>query len=125
MDTYTFDSGWQQKGTWTVPAAPPAVVSVAPGSGGGSSQIFSFLYSDPRGYAAINSLLTIINSSLSGSSACYLLYYPGPNIFYLMNDGGTAWSGPLALGASGSLQNSQCTINTVAVRPVLRQRDAT
>src|SRR4029077_53633 len=72
------NSGWQQRGTWTVPTVAPTLVSVAPSSGSGSSQTFSFVYSDVKGYASITSLLTIINSSLSGSAGCYLLYYPGP-----------------------------------------------
>jgi hypothetical protein len=104
-------SGWQQGGTWTVPAGPPVPVSVAPSSGSGSSQTFSFVFSDQKGYAAITSLLTIVNSSLSASGGCYLLYYPGPNVFYLANDAGTAWLGPVALGQAGSLQNSQCTVD--------------
>jgi hypothetical protein len=104
-------SGWQQGGSWTVPAGPPALVSVTPSSGSGSSQTFSFVYSDPRGYAAITSLQTVINSSLSGSAGCYLLYYPGANVFYLSNDAVTAWLGPVALGQPGSLQNSQCSVD--------------
>jgi hypothetical protein len=105
------DSGWQQRGSWTVPAVPPTVVSVTPNSGSGSSQTFSFVYADTRGYASVGSVLTIINSSLSVSGACYFLYYPGPNVFYLANDAVTAWLGPAALGTTGSLQNSQCTID--------------
>jgi hypothetical protein len=112
IDGYTLDSGWQQKGTWTVPAAPPTLVSVTPSSGSGSSQTFSFLYSDQKGYTSITTLQTIINSSRSASSGCYLLHYPLANVFYLSNDAGTAWLGPVALGQAGSLQNSQCTVNT-------------
>ena len=112
VDGYTLDSGWQQKGAWTVPAAPPTFFSVTPNSGSGSSQTFSFLYSDQKGYASITTLQTIINSSLWASAGCYLLHYPGANVFYLSNDAGTAWLGPVALGQAGSLQNSQCTVNT-------------
>jgi hypothetical protein len=112
MDAFDgLDSGWQQRGSWTVPAVPPTVVSVTPNSGSGSSQTFSFVYADTRGYASVGSVLTIINSSLSVSGACYFLYYPGPNVFYLANDAVTAWLGPAALGTTGSLQNSQCTID--------------
>ena len=105
------DSGWQQRGSWTVPAGPPTAVSVTPSSGNGSNQTFSFVYSDTKGHGAITTLLTVINSSLNASGGCYLLYYPGPNVFYLANDAVTAWLGPVALGTSGSLQNSQCTVN--------------
>src|SRR5204862_359999 len=116
-DGYTVDSGWQQKGTWTVPGGAPTLVSVTPSSGGGSSQTFSFLYSDSKGYASITTLQTLINSSLSASAGCYFLHYPGANVFYLSNDAGTAWLGPAALGSAGSLQNSQCTVNVGSSSP--------
>ena len=105
------DSGWKQIGAWTVPVGPPTLVSVTPSSGSGSSQTFTFVYSDSQGYAAITALLTLVNSSLSGTAGCYLLYYPGSNAFYVANDAGTAWLGPMALGSPGSLQNSQCTVD--------------
>src|SRR5207244_704468 len=49
------DSGWQQRGSWTVPGAsgPPSPVSVAPSSGSGTSQTFTFITSHPAGYTAI------------------------------------------------------------------------
>jgi len=105
-------SGWQQRGTWTVPTGPPTIVSVTPSSGSGSSQTFSFVYSDQKGYASITTLQTIINSSRSVSASCYLWHYPGTNALYLSNDAGTGWLGPVALGSAGSLQNSQCTVDT-------------
>ena len=86
-------------------------VSVTPNAGSGNSQAFSFVYSDPKGYAAISSVSAIINGSLSGTGGCYFLYYPGANFFYLANDAGTAWLGPVAFGSATSLQNSQCTVD--------------
>ncbi len=112
--TDTADSGWLQLGTWTVPAGAPVPVSVTPNSGSGSSQTFSFVYSDPKGYSSIVSASTIISSSGSAASSCYLLYYPGAKILYLANDSGTAWVGPVTLGQTGSIQNSQCVANVAA-----------
>ena len=104
-------SGWQPEGTWTVTVSPPAPVSVTPGSGSGTSQTFSFVYADPRGYAALSMARVIVNSSTSPASACYFLYYPGSNILYLANDASSGWTGWATLGQTGTLQNSQCTIN--------------
>ena len=110
------DSGWQQKGAWTVPGAsgPPAPVSVSPSSGSGSSQTFSFVSSDPRGYAALSAVLVVVNATLASAGECYFLFYPGSNVLYLVNDAGSGWAGSIALGQSGTLQNSQCTINAAA-----------
>ncbi|HYW47671.1 MAG TPA: SBBP repeat-containing protein, partial [Bryobacteraceae bacterium] len=84
--------GWQSEGAWTVTVGPPAPVSVTPNSGNGTSQTFTFVFSDQQGYSGIIASL-IFNSSLSGGGACYLVYYPG-NVLYLVNDSGSGWTGP-------------------------------
>ncbi|HEY2018191.1 MAG TPA: hypothetical protein VGH38_32015, partial [Bryobacteraceae bacterium] len=117
MDAYDgSDSGWQQKGTWTVPGntGPPAPVSVTPNSGSGSSQTFSFVSSSPKGYGLLSTILVTINSTFSQSSGCYFLYYPGNRLFYLANDTATAWSGSATLGQNGTIQNSFCALNAAA-----------
>jgi hypothetical protein len=117
MDVYDgTDSGWQRKGTWIVPGAsgPPVAVSVTPSSGSGSSQTFSFVYSDPKGFAAIYNASAIINSSLSLAGGCYFTYSRAGNALYLANDASTAWLAPVILGQNGTTQNSQCTVNTAA-----------
>ncbi len=117
MEVYdgTGDSGWQQRGTWTVPGSgPPATVSVNPASGSGSSQAFSFVFSDPAGYAAILSAQILINNPMSVAGGCYLLYYRPANAIYLTNDAGTSWQTPVTLGQSGTLQNSQCSVNAAS-----------
>jgi hypothetical protein len=113
MEVYdTQDSGWLQKGAWTVNATPlMGPVSVTPASGSGSAQTFAFSYFDPNGASAIYSASAIIGSNLSGSGSCYLYYAMSNNSIYLANDAGTAWLTPLVLGQSGTVQNSQCSIN--------------
>jgi hypothetical protein len=108
------DSGWFQRGTWTVPAGTPQAVSVSPSSGSGSTQVFTFTYSDPRGYTAIGSTQTLIGSSLFASGSCYLFFNRYLNTIYLFNDAGTAWSSPVTLGQAGTLQNGQCALNAAA-----------
>jgi hypothetical protein len=116
MEAYNgMDSGWVQKGTWTVSTfVPLGPVSVTPDSGTGASQTFSFLFTDAQGYAAIQSTAMVINSSLTGAGGCYLLYYRGSNALYLANDASTAWLGPVFLGGSGTMANSQCSVSAAA-----------
>ncbi len=111
----TVGSAFTQKGTWTVPAVSgPVPVSVTPNSGSGSSQTFAFTFSDPAGAADINSAQIVINSSLATANSCFFyLYASGSNILYLANNAGTLQSG-LQVGATGTLQNSQCAVNVGA-----------
>src|SRR5207248_7844004 len=94
-------------GTWTVPAAAaPTAVSVTPSSGSGSSQTFAFVYTGPGTYVQV-----IVNNVLAWGSGCALTYYPGNNTLVLLNDAANSWMGPVTLGQSGTLQNSQCVVD--------------
>jgi hypothetical protein len=105
-------SGWQAKGTWSVPIAPDAsAVSVSPASGSGSSQLFSFLYSDLAGYADINWVQIHFQTQLVAPSACYLQYTRTTNVIQLVSDSGDGYAGSLAVGIAGTLNNSQCTLD--------------
>ena len=103
-------TGWQVVGSWTVSQALPVAVSVTPSSGSGASQVFAFAFSDSSGYAAISSVSILVNGSLAEAGGCYLIYYRSANMLYLANDDGTAWLSPIVPGSSGSVQNSQCTL---------------
>jgi uncharacterized repeat protein (TIGR01451 family) len=105
------NSGWTALGNWTVPAVPPQAVSVTPSTGTGSSNTFSFLYSDANGASDLGILQVVVNSSLSGYQGCYISIDPVHQTLLLLNDGATAWQGPITLPTSGTLANSQCTIN--------------
>ena len=110
----TLDTGWVQKGSWTVTATALAIVSVTPNSGTGGSQSFAFLYSDTKGYATISSAQVIINNPLTANHACYLFFNRAASLIYLTNDAGTAWQTPITLGQNTTLQNSQCTVSGAA-----------
>ena len=114
-----WSSGWQTVGTWSLSAPagspPPTSVSVTPNSGNGSSGAFAFLFTDPNGYADISSVAMNFGASNSTAGVCYLSYNPPPaNTLSLLNDAGTAAAGSQSLGTAGTLQNSQCSINTGA-----------
>jgi hypothetical protein len=93
---------------------PLTAVSVTPSSGTGSSQTFSFLFSDPDGYQDIAWTQIMIARGLPMASSCWLFYSRSSNQVFLANDSGAAWLGPLTLGTAGSLQNSQCAVHGAA-----------
>jgi hypothetical protein len=88
----------------------PDSISVTPNSGSGSAQIFTFAFSDPSGATDIVSAQMDINAQLSSTNACYFYYSRTSNALYLANDAG-AWQGPATIGSSGTLSNSQCSVN--------------
>jgi hypothetical protein len=119
----TQNSGWQALGTWNVPGsvpAGPAVGGVSPGRSTTMGQTFTFTFTDTNGYADLNVLDILTNSFLDGISACYVAYVPtGATTGYLYlvddaGDGGYVSGSPMLLSSGGTLQNSQCSINTAA-----------
>ncbi len=88
-----------------------------PGTGTGASQTFILHANDPNGYAYMPQMQLLFNplntppSQVSGAAACYIYYERAAASISLINDAGTAWLGPVALGSSSPLGNSQCTIN--------------
>jgi len=89
--------------------ATPSVVSVAPASGSGSTQTFSFVYSDPGGATNLARGLFLTNSALNAASACFAEYNRVTGNVGLVNDAGTAWT-YVPLSSSMFVQNSQCQI---------------
>lgn len=83
---------------------------VTPAYGTGTSQSMTFTFSDPRGTADLDVVNVLINNFLDGRNACYLAYSrPGGTLYLVADDGGTLLG--LALNGSGSVSNSQCTVN--------------
>jgi len=92
---------------------PPAPVSAEPASGSGTSQTFTFAFSDANGYQSIGVADILFASALDGRHACYVAFVQATSSVLLVDDAGDA-GGPyqgLVLPASGSIGNSQCTIN--------------
>jgi hypothetical protein len=105
--------GWTISGTWTpVSAAPVAVQSLTPNSGTGRSVVFAAVLADPNGAADLNEVFLLVNTSVKSANGCEVHYLPRTNQLTLLNDAGTAWLTPvLTPGGSGSVANSQCTLN--------------
>ena len=98
-------------GSLTVNATVPSAVSVTPSSGSGLSQVFSFQFADPQGYNNLSLLWFGFSSSTFATNGCKVQYAPRAKTLYLEDDTGTALLGPLTPGVSGTVSNSQCTLN--------------
>jgi hypothetical protein len=106
---------WQARGTWIVTTTGPTNVSVAPASGSGASQIFSFVFSDASGYADINWVQMIVGPQVISYNVCFVTYTRATNVLQLVVDaGGTFVGSGATLGVPGTLTNSQCTLNAGA-----------
>jgi hypothetical protein len=105
-------TGWQPKGTWTVPLTVQAV-SVTPASGSGTTQTFGLLFSDSAGAADLTSVSAVVSSTLTDVSSCEVDYYRASNTLKLVTDSGAQPSSSLTPG-SGTAQNSQCILNGAA-----------
>jgi hypothetical protein len=102
-------TGWLKVGTWTVTnAGPPAIVSLLPNSGNGSSVTFQATYSDPNGVGDLSQVQLIVGNN---NPDCNVSYQPRANLLYLANDAGTPISPGLTPGVAGTVSNSQCTLN--------------
>ena len=98
---------------------PPEPVSVSPDSGAGLSQTFTFLYADSAGGSDIKAAGIVINSTFSDLNGCFLYYSAGgANLLYLLSNAGALGSG-MTVGSSGTLSNSQCSVNVGASSAVL------
>ena len=104
-------SGWQAEGSWSVITAAPVNVSVAPVSGSGGTQAFSFVYSDPYGFADIFYVEALFQTQPVAQNACYVQYVPSNNTISLIADSGSGYAGSMTLGTVGTLSNSQCIVD--------------
>jgi hypothetical protein len=73
------NSGWQDRGDWTVPAGQTPVVtadSVTPNNGTGTTQTFTLAYSDTAGATDLGQLWVWVNETFAPSAAnSCMLYY--------------------------------------------------
>lgn len=104
-------TGWQQRGTWTISNATPTSDSVSPSSGAGATQTFTISLGDGNGYGDISQGYLLFNTAISASGSCWVAWDRASNSFMLMNDAGTTWSAPVAVGSPSTVQNSQCRFN--------------
>ena len=92
----------------------PAATAVSPGAGIGASQTFTFTFSDPSGYQNLEVVNVLMNNYLDGIQACYVAYSKYYGMLLLVDDGGDSagpYAGYLTVPSTGSMSNSQCTVN--------------
>lgn len=117
-------SGWGQRGTWTVGPDLVQVISLSPQYGSGAAQAFTLQYSDLAGAGDL-SIARVRFGYTSGDAAgtCSAWYDANAATIRLMNDAGV-WGSPVPLG-SGTLSNSQCTLNLASSTATLSGNDLT
>jgi len=109
----TPNTGWVQNGTYTVTAGGvPTADSVVPASGSGPTQRYSFQVSDQGGAGFVTDIAILFNTtSTSTTNACFILYDGVAQTLSLYWDNPSLGVTTVKLGASGTVSNSQCTMN--------------
>ena len=92
--------------------ASAAAISVTPNSGSGLTQSFTLQYSDSAGATSLGTVWAAFSSTTTNPapSSCAVSYSQATNSVSLENDAATASSGAV-LGSTGTLANSQCSVN--------------
>lgn len=104
-------SGWVQKGTWNI--TPISFSSLNPASGAGSTQNFTLTVNDSLGFTDISAVRLFVNTTtVNEGNACQITYYPGQNLFALLDNTATIWT-DVPAGSAGSASNNQCTLNGI------------
>ncbi len=96
-------------------SAPSAfsIAGVSPNSGSGSSATFSATVSYPTG-SSVYGVHILINSTLTGTDACWVQYYQSTGKMQLSYDNtpsSLTWQPAVALGTNTTEQNSECSVN--------------
>jgi hypothetical protein len=113
---------WTQKGTYTVLAAgAPIAQEVSPSGGFGVGAPFTFVIAERGGSSSLHAAWMLFSRGTPSdlNNSCYLFWNRGANTVYLAKDTANAgWMG-VGVGTTGSVSNSQCTLNgaTVVVGP--------
>src|SRR5579883_734652 len=87
----------------------PAIVSVSPSAAAGATQTLNVVVSDTAGYANLAGVNVLVGPTVDGTGACWIYYDATGGTLSLATDRGDAWN-QIAAGSSGTLQNSQCTL---------------
>ncbi|MCX6621634.1 MAG: hypothetical protein NTY38_11280, partial [Acidobacteria bacterium] len=118
-NTYLYlDGAWNRAGAWTIPM-PTSGTLMSPTSGAGAIQIFSGQFIYPEGFAGVADAALLVQAGTGSPHSCMMDYRLATNGFYLLNDAGNTWLGPISAGSSLILENSQCVLNGAACKSTL------
>lgn len=95
----------------SVAVSPLLTVAAIPNSGSGDDRVFAFRYSDAKGYKSLSLMFVSFSPTAHVEHACHVEYVRSSNKLYLKNDEGTAFLGPVTPGVTGTVSNSQCTLD--------------
>ncbi len=111
------NTGWAQRGTWTVTGGVPTAISVSPSAGTGSSLTnFVFAASDSSSGSNLSgaSILVTSGAPSNTANACYVVMNVTAGTVGLYADNGTTLN-TKPFGSSANLLNSQCAIGGASV----------
>lgn len=114
-DVNLTNSGWQCLGAWTpITNQTPLAESVTPSSGEGLNPTFEATVSDANTAADLRSVQLLVNAALSSVNGCHVIYRVAEQTLWLRDDEGRTWLGPVRPQSSGTLANSQCSLEAGA-----------
>jgi hypothetical protein len=139
IDKSNLNSGWQQVGTWNIPAPKPVtnkpeLIALTPTKGSGTSATFTAVFRHPDGAAGhyLGYLLILPTPnfvSFSANRTCLIEYNRISNGMRLINSEGTNWIGPpegvRVAPSTAPLSNDACTVNVAGSSAVLSGTDMT
>jgi Putative Ig domain len=96
--------------TWVVKGSLQPV-SVTPNAGSGAAQTFQFTFSDAKGASDMKTLWIQVNSTTAYPNSCAMTYDVATKRLQVVKDDATGWQGALIPGTTGTLQNSQCSVD--------------
>ena len=99
-------SDWQSAGATGPPIGGiPSADSAVTGAGN-----ITLKYSSKSGFQYLSAVALLVNSTVIAQNACLVYFVKSTGSFYLINDAGDTFLGPLTPGGAGTLVNSQCTL---------------
>ena len=113
----TINTGWVQRGTYTVTtmsAGVPSADSVSPEDSTGTTQTFTFVFSDSQDAANLSAAGMLFASSLSYPNSCFVIYDRRRGTVQLESDDVTGAS-EQPVGSPIHLKNSQCEVGATSV----------
>jgi hypothetical protein len=99
------DTGWVAK----VGISAVTADTVSPNSGGGASDVFTFVFSDTKNATNVQASAMLIGTDTSGVNACWMVFDRARGTISLLFDSPTG-SNAKPFGSTANIHNSQCAV---------------
>ena len=114
-DSSGVNSGWNTHGGLAIPTLPaifPRSGPIEPSSGVFFSGNIRFSYQHEGTTNNLGTAWVLMGTAVDARNACYVAYFaPGKLLLLLPDDGDASRALSMPIPSTGSIQNSQCTIN--------------